>query len=69
MMKKVYEADPPLCGRCSRPLKIVSLIDAPSIIVKIRRHRKLWDRSERHPPPARERSLHLDILTQHLRSN
>jgi hypothetical protein len=51
LIKKVYEADPLLCRRCSRSLKIVSLIDAPSIIERILRHLKLWDRSER-PLPA-----------------
>jgi hypothetical protein len=59
LIKKVYEADPLLCRRCSPPLKIVSLIDAPSVIERILRHLKLWDRSER-PPPA-PGTLHYDV--------
>ena len=44
-----------LCRRFSRPLKIVSLIDAPSVIERILRHLKLWDRSERPPSRCRAR--------------
>jgi hypothetical protein len=51
LIKRVYKADPLLCRRCSRPLKIVSLIDTPSIIERILRPLKLWNRPER-PPPA-----------------
>lgn len=47
-----YEADPLICRRCSGPLKIVSLIDAPAIIEKILRHLKLWDQPQRPPPAA-----------------
>jgi len=41
LIKKVYEVDPLLCTRCSRPLKIVSLINTPSVIETILRHHKL----------------------------
>jgi hypothetical protein len=61
LIKKVYEADPLLCPRCSRPLKIVSLIDAPSIIERILRHLKLWDRPERSPPAPPPRTLDYDL--------
>jgi hypothetical protein len=61
LIKKVYEADPLLCRRCSRPLKIVSLIDAPSVIEKILRHLKLWDQPERPPPAPAPRTLHYDL--------
>jgi hypothetical protein len=61
LIKKVYEADPLLCRRCARPLKIVSLIDAPSVIEKILRHLKLWDRPQRPPPAPGRRSLHYDL--------
>ena len=50
-----------LCRRCSRPLKIVSLIDAPSIIERILRQLKLWDRSERAPPAPRQTTLYYDF--------
>jgi hypothetical protein len=61
LIKKVYEADPLLCRRCSRPLKIVSLIDAPSVIERILRHLKLWDRPERPPPASAPGALHYDV--------
>jgi hypothetical protein len=61
LIKKVYEADPLLCRRCSRPLKIVSLIDAPSVIERILRHLKLWDRPERPPPIPGPGTLHYHV--------
>ena len=68
LIKKVYEADPLICPRCKGPLKIISLIDTPSVIEKILRHLKLWDRPERAPPPPPARTLHydfdLDLLPQ-----
>jgi len=60
LIKKVYQADPLVCPRCSGPLKIISLIDNAAVIEKILRHLKLWDRPERPPPAAPERSLHYD---------
>jgi len=57
----IYEADPLLCRRCSGPLKIISLIDAPAIIEKILRHLKLWDQPERPPPAPAPRTLHYDL--------
>jgi len=60
MIKKVYEADPLVCPRCSGPLKIISLIGDGAVIEKILRHLKLWDRPERPPPPAPERSNQYD---------
>jgi hypothetical protein len=42
-------------------LKIVSLIDAPSIIERILRHLKLWDRSERPPPAPTPGTLHYEV--------
>ena len=54
MIKKVYEADPLVCPRCSGPLKIISLIDDGAAIEKILRHLKLWDPPERPPPPEIE---------------
>ena len=60
LIKKVYEADPLVCPRCSGPLKIISLIGDGPVIEKILRHLKLWDRQERPPPPAPERSIQYD---------
>ena len=60
LIKKVCEADPLLCPRCSGPLKIISLIDKAAVIEKILRHLKLWDRPERPPPRAPDRSIQFD---------
>jgi hypothetical protein len=59
--EKTDDADPLLCRRCSRPLKIVSLIDAPSVIERILRHLKLWDRPERPPPIPGPSTPHYDV--------
>ena len=58
--KKVCEADPLVCPRCGRPLKIISLIDTPSVIETILRPLKLWNRPERPPPTPPPRALHYD---------
>ncbi len=60
LIKKVYEADPLVCPRCSGPLKIISLIGDGAVIEKILRHLKLWDRPERPPPPAPDRAIRYD---------
>jgi hypothetical protein len=60
LIKKVYEADPLVCPRCSGPLKIISLIGDGPVIEKILRHLKLWNRPERPPPPPAERSIQYD---------
>jgi len=60
LIKKVYEADPLVCPRCSGPLKIISLIGDGPVIERILRHLKLWDRQERPPPPAPDRSIRYD---------
>jgi hypothetical protein len=60
LIKKVYEADPLVCPRCSGPLTIISLIGDGPVIDKILRHLKLWDRPERPPPPPAARSIHYD---------
>ena len=57
LIKKVNEADPLVCPRCSGPLKIISLIGDGVVIEKILRHTKLWDRPERPPPSAADRSI------------
>jgi len=60
LIKRVYEADPLVCPRCSGPLKIISLIGNGPVIEKILRHLKLWDQPERPPPPPAERSIQYD---------
>jgi len=52
LLAKIFEADPLLCPRCGREMKIVNLIDSTCPAVeRILRHLKLWDRPERPPPP------------------
>jgi hypothetical protein len=60
LIKRVYEADPLVCPRCSGPLKIISLIGNGPVLEKILRHLKLWHRPERPPPPPAERSIQYD---------
>jgi hypothetical protein len=60
LIKKVYEADPLVCPRCSGPLTIISLIGDSPVIEKILRHLKLWDRPERPPPRPARRSIEYD---------
>jgi len=60
LIRKVYEADPLACPRCSGPLKIISLIGDDPVIEKILRYLKLWDRPARPPPPPAERSIQYD---------
>ena len=60
LIKKVYEANPLVCPRCFGSLTIISrIVDGP-VIEKILRHLKLWNRPERPPPPAPERSIQYD---------
>jgi hypothetical protein len=55
-----YEADPLICRRCGRRLKIIALIDSASIIERMLRHLNLWARPQRPPPDPPERSLAYD---------
>jgi len=58
LIKKVWEADPLLCPRCSHEMCIVSLIDDRAVIERILRHLGLWQQGVRvaparaPPPPA-----------------
>ena len=63
LIKKVYEADPPVCPRCSGPLKIISRIGDGPVIEKILRHLKLWNRPGRPPPPPAVPSIQYDEPT------
>jgi len=57
LIKKVWEADPLLCPRCSREMRIVALIDERRVIERILRDLGLWEqgvhvRSARDPPKS-----------------
>lgn len=60
LIKKVYEADPLVCPRCSGQLKIISLIGDAPVIEKILGHLKLWDQPERPPRRPAGRSIQHD---------
>jgi hypothetical protein len=50
LIKKVWEADPLLCPRCSKEMRIVSLIDDRAVIERILRHLGLWQQGVRVSP-------------------
>jgi hypothetical protein len=56
LIKKVWEADPLLCPKCQKEMRIVSLIDGPTVIKRILRHLGLWQQGIRvasgPAPPA-----------------
>lgn len=47
LIKKVWEADPLRCPKCSREMPIVSLIDEEDVIERILRHLGLWQEGVR----------------------
>jgi hypothetical protein len=50
LIKKVWEADPLLCPKCSREMRIVALIDEPDVIKRILGHLGLWAQGVRVSP-------------------
>ena len=50
LIKKVWEADPLLCPKCSREMRIVALIDEREVIERILRHLGLWETGVRVSP-------------------
>ena len=60
LIRKVYLVDPLTCPKCGGPLRILSFIDNPGVIEKIRRHLKIWDPPERPRPPHRSTTLEPD---------
>jgi hypothetical protein len=56
LIKKVWEADPLLCPRCHKEMRIVSLIDDRDVIERVLRHLGLWEQGVRvhtgADPPA-----------------
>ena len=47
LIKKVWEADPLLCPRCQKEMRIVALIDERIVIERILRHLGLWQQGFR----------------------
>ena len=50
LIKKVWEADPLLCPRCSHQMRIVALLDDRAVIERILRHLGLWEQGVRVSP-------------------
>ena len=50
LIKKVWEADPLLCPKCQKDMRIVSLIDDRAVIERILRHLGLWEQGVRVSP-------------------
>ena len=50
LIKKVWEADPLLCPKCSREMRIVALIDDREVIERILCHLGLWEQGVRAFP-------------------
>ena len=50
LIKKVWEADPLLCPKCQKEMRIVSLIDERDVIERILRHLGLWQQGVRVLP-------------------
>jgi len=62
LIKKVWEADPLLCPKCSRKMRIVALSDDRNVIERILRHLGLWQQGvrvapARAPPDLSERVI------------
>jgi hypothetical protein len=55
LMKRVFAADVLVCSRCGGELRLVAVIEAPTVIEKILRHLGLWSRG-----PPRERRVVLE---------
>ncbi len=50
LIYKVYEIDPLECPRCKGPMKVIALIDDPSVVRRILKHLHLWSPVERFKP-------------------
>jgi len=59
LIKKVWEADPLLCPKCSREMRIVALIDDRAVIERILRHLGLWEQGVRVFPARPQRTFAL----------
>ena len=54
LIKRVYEADPLVCPKCSGEMKVIAFIEPPQgeVIEKILKHCGLWQPASPRPPPA-----------------
>jgi hypothetical protein len=50
LIKKVWEADPLLCPKCQKEMRIVALLDDRTVIERILRHLGLWQQGVRVDP-------------------
>ena len=50
LIKTVWEADPLLCPKCRKEMRIVALIDDRDVIERILRHLGLWEQGVRVSP-------------------
>jgi hypothetical protein len=50
LIKKVWEADPLLCPKCQKEMRIVGLINERDVIERILRHLGLWSQGVRVSP-------------------
>ncbi|AKJ65213.1 transposase [Kiritimatiella glycovorans] len=50
LIKKVWEADPLLCPKCQKEMRIVALINERDVIERILRHLGLWQQGVRVSP-------------------
>ncbi len=54
LIRKVYEVDPLECPKCKGPMRVIALIDDPSVVRRILEHlgRSAPEATERGPPKA-----------------
>jgi len=50
LIQKIYEVDPLTCRKCSREMKVISVIEDEEVIKKIIKHLGLWGVKTRPPP-------------------
>lgn len=53
LIQKIYEVDPLVCPYCKGPMRIISFIEDPSVILEILTHLGLWLVRSRPPPKMR----------------
>ncbi|PKO23442.1 MAG: hypothetical protein CVU38_03990 [Chloroflexi bacterium HGW-Chloroflexi-1] len=51
LMKKVWDIDALKCPQCGGRMNVVSVIERPSVIMRILDHLELWEEEEPKPPP------------------
>ena len=54
LIQKIYEVDPLCCPNCSRQMRVISMLEAGSIVKKILEHLDLWDVRNHDPPSEKE---------------